>query len=118
MQHKLGKLNAPKIFFFKDNKAPKPHITVKRLARIHKDLSCFSPVFFNLLKKKCLWGARGRVIYLILANPPPPFPLSSAILERWSMLISTGCTPIRYDMVYVLYTIRITIVMSFVFFII
>ena len=35
---KLGKLNTPKIFFFKDNKAPKPNVTVKRLANIHKDM--------------------------------------------------------------------------------
>ena len=38
MQHKLGSLNTPKIFFFKDNKAPNPNITVKRLAHIHKDM--------------------------------------------------------------------------------
>ena len=37
-QHKLGELNTPKIFFFKDNKAPKPNVTVKRLAHIHKDM--------------------------------------------------------------------------------
>ena len=45
-----------------------------------------------------------------IGNPPPPFLLSSAALEWWSMLISTGRTPIRYDMVYVLLTIRVIIV--------
>ena len=37
-QHKLGNLNTPRIFFFKDNKAPYPNVTVKRLARIYKDM--------------------------------------------------------------------------------
>ena len=44
------------------------------------------------------------------------FPLSSAALEWLSMLISTGRTPIRYDMVCVLLTMQVIIVMIFVFF--
>ena len=35
MQRKLGSLNTPKIFLFKDNKAPNLNVTVKHLARIH-----------------------------------------------------------------------------------
>ena len=31
-QHKLDNLNTPKIFFFKDNKAPNPNITVKMIS--------------------------------------------------------------------------------------
>ena len=30
MQHKQVNLNTPKVFFFKDNKAPNPNVTVKR----------------------------------------------------------------------------------------
>ena len=45
-----------------------------------------------------------------IGKPPPPFLLSSAALEWWLMLISTERTPIRYDMVHVLLTIRVTIV--------
>ena len=37
-QRKLGNLNTPKIFFFKNNKAHNPNVTVKRLAHIHKDM--------------------------------------------------------------------------------
>ena len=51
-----------------------------------------------------------------LLAPPPPFLLSRAALEWWSMLISTGRTPIRYDMVYMLLTIQGVIVIIFVFF--
>ena len=49
-------------------------------------------------------------------EPPPPVLLSSATLELWSMLISTGRTPIIHDMVYVLLKIWIIIFVSFVFF--
>ena len=38
MKLKLGSLNTPKIFFFKNNKAPNPNVTEKQLAHIHKDM--------------------------------------------------------------------------------
>ena len=38
MQKKLSNLNTPKVFFFKDNKAPISSITVKHLGRIHRDM--------------------------------------------------------------------------------
>ena len=38
MQRKLSNLNAPKIFFFKDNKVPNPNVMVKHLGRIHRDM--------------------------------------------------------------------------------
>ena len=37
-QHKLGKLNIPKIFFLRGKEAPTPNVTVKRLAHIHMDM--------------------------------------------------------------------------------
>ena len=38
MQRQVNNLNAPKIFFFRDSKAPTSSITLKHLNRIHRDM--------------------------------------------------------------------------------
>ena len=38
MQRQVNNLNAPKIFFFRDSKAPISSITLKHLNRIHRDM--------------------------------------------------------------------------------
>ena len=38
MQKKVNDLNAPRIFFFRDSKAPTSSITLKHLNRIHRDM--------------------------------------------------------------------------------
>ena len=38
MQKKVNDLNTPKIFFFRDSKAPTSSITLKHLNRIHRDM--------------------------------------------------------------------------------
>jgi hypothetical protein len=38
MQKKVNNLNAPKIFFFRDSKAPTSSITLKHLNRINRDM--------------------------------------------------------------------------------
>ena len=39
MQKKVNNLNTPKIFFFRDSKAPTSSITLKHLNRIHRDMN-------------------------------------------------------------------------------
>ena len=38
MQRQVNDLNAPRIFFFRDSKAPISNITLKHLNRIHRDM--------------------------------------------------------------------------------
>ena len=38
MQKKVNNLNTPRIFFFRDSKAPTSSITLKHLNRIHRDM--------------------------------------------------------------------------------
>ena len=38
MQRQVNNLNAPKIFFFQDSKAPTSSITLKHLNRVHRDM--------------------------------------------------------------------------------
>ena len=38
MQKKLSNLNTPKVFFFRDSKAPISSITLNNLSHIHRDM--------------------------------------------------------------------------------
>ena len=51
MQKKLRNLNTPRVFFFKDNKAPISSITVKHLGRIHRDMDHAD---YNQMATECI----------------------------------------------------------------
>ena len=87
---------------------------LKAQPEMNNEKFCFFFVFF--WGGVFLGGRPGKCHKPKIGNPPPPFLLSSAALEWWSMFISTGRTPIRYDMEYMLLTMKVEIVMIFVFF--
>ena len=77
---------------------------VKTLIRNHfhqfSKMLTFLVTLFQIQKENTCLNSKCRFFYI--GNPPPPVLLSSAAPGRWSLLISTGRTPITHDMVYVL----------------